>query len=108
MISMNIPKKITDALPAIKKQFLADKKTRLYAKANHLDNFVAVTANSIVDRLMDIVVKMSGEELTENDWWENGFKGQKNTSCLTPDHSGLVKLAINMAKEIYDDMDVMK
>lgn len=105
MIFMNIPTKITDALPAIKKKVLAKEKTKLYAKANSCDKFLLVMIRPIVDELMRIVINMTGEELSVDDWWDKGFRNKRNTSCWTPDHSGLVQLAANMAKELYKEVN---
>ena len=105
IVMITLPQKILDALPLIKGRIVAAKSTKLYAKVNHRDNFVLVIALDIIGELMDIVVTMSGEELSVDDWWDKGFRVRPpQTSSNTPDHSEFYKVSRKIAGEIYDEL----
>lgn len=100
---MKIHPKITKALPSIKRTILTHPKTKLYAKVNHQDNFVMVVTPMIMHEIMNIVVNMTGSELTWEDWWDKGFRNSR-TSSKTPDHSELQKISCELAQTIYKQL----
>lgn len=97
-----LPEKILSAREEIKEKV---KKTHgCYVVPNHIDNFKLVASREILNHLMNIVVTMENKELNCGDWWTNGFKGT-HVSSRCPDHSGLLKLANEIAEEIYNSLD---
>lgn len=46
---------------------------------------------------------MDNEELHWNDWWVKGFKNDRAGIGNCPDHQGLLKLANEIAEEIYNE-----
>lgn len=95
-----LPEKILNALEEIKAKV---KKTHgKYAAPNHIDNFKLVASREILNHFMNIVMTIDNKELHCNDWWIKGFKGT-HVSSHCPDHQGLLKLANEIAGEVYNE-----
>lgn len=101
MGNLLIPQALLNRVPEIRQRIVGQPRFRLIAKNNPPDKFNLAAVPYIVDELMNYVVEMSGEELSWKDWWERGFKGCSRVSSNTPDHSQLVRLATDLASEIY-------
>lgn len=95
-----LPEKILSAREKIKAK--VTETHGKYVAPNHIDNFKMVASREILNHFMNIVVTMENEELHWNDWWKDGFK-ETRISSYCPDHSGLLKLANEIAEEIYNE-----
>lgn len=96
-----LPEKILNARKEIKAK--VTETHGKYVAPNHIDNFKMVASREIINHFMNIVVTMENEELHWNDWWKDGFK-ETRISSHCPDHSGLLKLANEIAEEIYNEV----
>lgn len=96
-----LPEKILNAREEIKAK--VTETHGKYVEPNHIDNFKMVASCEILNHLMNIVVTMDNEELHWNDWWVKGFKNDRAGIGNCPDHQGLLKLANEIAEEIYNE-----
>lgn len=101
MGNLLIPQALLNRVPEIRQRVVGQPRLRLIAKNNPPDKFNLVAVPCIVGELMNYVVEMSGEELSWRDWWKRGFEACSRISSNTPDHSQLVRLATDLASEIY-------
>lgn len=69
--------------------------------ANSYEHFRLVAVPFIYDELMTIVGEMDGEELTEGDWWADGFRPIQKDGPYARHHRGLMALSNQIASEIY-------
>lgn len=97
--------KITNDIPRITKLVSGLKAVKQSARINHEDNFVLYATRLIVDEMMQIVIDMSGEELSWNDWWDKGFPKTDRISSHTADHIELVKIGRDTARSIYQQLN---
>lgn len=67
---------------------------------NSYQHFVLVAIPFLYDEFMTVVGEMSGEELSEDDWWVKGFRPVK-TSAQYPQHRELIRLCHDIALEIW-------
>jgi hypothetical protein len=94
-----IPDKImteVDRITEVSRQSL-----RKYIPANSYDKFLLVAVPFIYDELMTIAGEMTGEELTEGDWWADGFRPIQKDGPYARHHRGLMTLSSQIASEIY-------
>lgn len=66
---------------------------------NSYKNFVMVAVPFLYDEFMTVVGEMSWEELSEGDWWTNGFRPVQ--SGQNPQHRDLIRLCHDIALEIW-------
>lgn len=95
-----LPEKILNAREEIKAK--VTQTHGKYAAPNHIKNFKLVASPEIIKRFTNIVLTMDSEELRWNGWWYKGFK-ETHVSSHCPDHQGLLKLANEIAEEIYNE-----
>ena len=96
-----LPEKILNAREEIKAK--VTQTHGKYVAPNHINNFKLVASREILNHFLNIVVKMENEELRWNSWWFKGFK-ETHVSSRCPDHQGLLKLANEIAEEIYNEV----
>jgi hypothetical protein len=102
-----IRQKMLIGLPAIRKRLMEDKRFRLVAEVNHVDNFVLVARARLIDDLMSLICDdlCGSSSEKDKDWWHSGFSDSEVTSSRTPDHREIYAIAGDTATSVYYELN---
>jgi hypothetical protein len=76
----------------------------LKCEYNNLDHICIVGQSFVINELMNIVLSMSNEELSREEWWAKGFIRENNyISSNTREHLGFILFSRALCTEIYNE-----
>lgn len=98
-----LPQFFVDKIPVSLKDDTKKVLKKYLDAPNSKDKIILVGVPFVVDKLMNIVLTLSTEELNKGDWWIMGFDPCAEIGMKTPDHSGLLEYAASMVEKIYEE-----